>query len=155
MLGNRFFNSIRARNLNVSRGGYDPCGDLFKKRLKKLSSTDLMRDESKTQSGFGKKISNWVGRDEVYPTNVLHMATECAYKAHSAAFPVDLPFWFIKLFTEKEDIVLDPFGGSGTTALAERIYRGTSVAIDIQPNLLQRNARERLGIINRTLDVFE
>ena len=53
-----------------------------------------------------------------YPTNVLHLATECGNVNHSAAFPVTLPTWFIKLFTKEGDIVLDPFIGSGTTGVA-------------------------------------
>jgi len=93
-------------------------GDWAQKRLKKLSDTDKIRDESKVMSGFGKNISNWVGRKSAYPSNVLHMATECANVNHSAAFPVSLPSWFIKLFTKEGDIVLDPFMGSGTTAIA-------------------------------------
>ena len=110
-----------------------PIGDWSKNRLKNLSPKDLTRDESKTKSGFGKNISNWIGRDEVYPTNVLHMATECSYKGHSAVFPIDLPFWFIKLFSEKADFVLDPFAGSGTTALAARNLERHFVSIDIDP----------------------
>lgn len=38
-------------------------------------------------------------------------------KTHSATFPFGLPEWFIKLFTQGNDIVLDPFVGSGTTAI--------------------------------------
>lgn len=95
-----------------------PIGDWSKKRLSKLSATDRMRDESRVGSGFGKNVSNWVGKTSVYPTNVLHLATECANRGHSASFPVSLPTWFIKLFTEEEDVVLDPFIGSGTTAIA-------------------------------------
>lgn len=95
-----------------------PVGDWAKDRLSNLSDIDKQRDESKVGSGFGKNISNWVGRKKVYPHNVLHMATECSNKNHSAVFPIDLPTWFIKLFTDENDIVLDPFVGSGTTALA-------------------------------------
>lgn len=95
-----------------------PVGDWAKERLSKLSETDQKRDESKVGSGFGKNVSNWLGRDMVYPTNVIHLATECGNKNHSATFPVELPTWFIKLFTKPGDLVLDPFIGSGTTALA-------------------------------------
>jgi site-specific DNA-methyltransferase (adenine-specific) len=95
-----------------------PIGDWSKKRLSNLSETDLTRDESKVGSGFGKNVSNWLGRRLVYPTNVLHLATECANRGHSASFPLSLPTWFIKLFTQEGDIVLDPFMGSGTTAIA-------------------------------------
>ncbi len=95
-----------------------PIGDWSKKRLAKLSKTDLVRDESKVGSGFGKNVSNWLGKRFVYPTNVLHLATECANRGHSASFPISLPTWFIKLFSQEEAIVLDPFIGSGTTAIA-------------------------------------
>jgi len=95
-----------------------PMGDWAQKRLEKLSDTDRIRDESRSLSGFGKNVSHWLGKKYVYPTNVLHLATECSNRNHSAAFPVFLPAWFIKLFTEPGDVVLDPFIGSGTTALA-------------------------------------
>jgi site-specific DNA-methyltransferase (adenine-specific) len=95
-----------------------PMGNWAEKRLAKLSATDRIRDESRVGSGFGKNVSHWLGKGYVYPTNVLHLATECANRGHSASFPVSLPTWFIRLFTEKGDLVLDPFMGSGTTALA-------------------------------------
>jgi len=86
-----------------------PMGDWAKSRLKNLSDTDKRRDNSKVGSGFGKNISNWIDREKAYPTNVLHLATECNNKKHSAAFPEELPEWFIKLFTKEGDMVLDPF----------------------------------------------
>ena len=105
-------------------------GDWTDRRLTSLSETDKTRDESKVGSGFGKNISNWVGRKKAYPSNVLHMATECGNKAHSAAFPSALPEWFIKLFTKPGDMVLDPFMGSGTSLFVARSLRRSSVGID-------------------------
>lgn len=95
-----------------------PMGNWAQKRLEKLSNTDRIRDESRSLSGFGKNVSHWLGKNHVYPTNVLHLATECSNRNHCATFPISLPAWFIKLFTEQGDVVLDPFIGSGTTALA-------------------------------------
>jgi len=110
-----------------------PMGDWAKSRLKKLSETDKKRDESKVGSGFGKNISNWLNREMAYPTNVLHLATECSNKKHSAAFPEGLPEWFIKLFTQVGDTVLDPFMGSGTTNIvANRMHRN-SIGIELVP----------------------
>lgn len=110
-----------------------PMGNWAKTRLKKLSNTDKRRDESKVGSGFGKNISNWTTREKAFPTNVLHLSTECSNKKHSAAFPEELPKWFINLFTQPGDTVLDPFMGSGTTnLLAQRLDRN-SIGIELLP----------------------
>ena len=103
-----------------------PVGGWYDNRMRNLSETDRVRDESKVGSGFGKKVENWLGRDMVYPTNVLHRATECGNRQHSAVFPHWLPEWFIDLFTDPGDVVLDPFIGSGTTAFAA-LERGREV----------------------------
>ena len=110
-----------------------PMGSWSKTRLNKLSETDKTRDESKVGSGFGKNVSNWINRNMAYPTNVLHLATECNNKSHSAAFPEALPEWFIKLFTVEGDIVLDPFMGSGTTNIVANKLKRNSIGIDVLP----------------------
>jgi site-specific DNA-methyltransferase (adenine-specific)/site-specific DNA-methyltransferase (cytosine-N4-specific) len=110
-----------------------PMGAWAKTRLKNLSDTDKIRDNSKVGSGFGKNISNWLERDKAYPTNVLHLATECNNKNHSAAFPEELPEWFIKLFTKEQDTVLDPFMGSGTTLSVANRMKRNSIGIEIMP----------------------
>jgi DNA modification methylase len=114
-----------------------PMGDWAKTRLKNLSETDKRRDESKVLSGFGKNVSNWLGREKAYPTNVLHLATESSNRKHSATFPVELPTWFIKLFTQEGDVILDPFMGSGTTAVAAKLLGRDYVGMEILPEYIQ------------------
>ncbi len=114
-----------------------PIGDWAKNRLRNLSETDKKRDESKVGSGFGKNVSNWLNRSMVYPTNVVHLATECNNKKHSAAFPEGLPEWFIKLFTQVGDTVLDPFMGSGTTNIVANRLQRNSIGIELVPEYFE------------------
>lgn len=123
-----------------------PMGDWSKSRLRKLSDTDKTRDNSKVGSGFGKNISNWLEREKAYPNNVLHLATECNNKNHSAAFPEELPEWFIRLFTKEDDTVLDPFMGSGTTLIVANRMKRNSIGIDIIPEYCEM-VRKQLNAV--------
>ncbi|MCC7518253.1 MAG: site-specific DNA-methyltransferase [Verrucomicrobiae bacterium] len=110
-----------------------PMGDWKHKRLRSLGKNDVVRFASQVGSGFGKNVANWKNREKAFPSNVLHLATECGNKAHSAAFPKALPEWFIRLFTDPGDRVLDPFVGSGTTCVVARSLGRHSVGIDADP----------------------
>src|SRR6266487_5571249 len=127
-------------------------GSWAKSRLKNLSDTDKRRDNSRVGSGFGKNISNWVGKTTVYPNNVLHLPTESSNKQHSAVFPKELPEWFIKLFTQPGDLVLDPFLGSGTTCVAASELNRNSIGIEIKKEYydLAKSRVEKLFATIRT-----
>ena len=130
-----------------------PTGDWAKTRLKNLSETDKTRDNSKVGSGFGKNISNWIGRDMAYPSNVLHLATESGNKKHSAAFPKELPRWFIKLFTQPGDVVLDPFLGSGTTSVVSKEMARNSIGIEILEDYY-KIAKENIASVQNQLPLL-
>lgn len=113
------FHFTRSKKFKMYQGQVMvPRGRWAEKRLLYLSESDKKRNGNKTMSGFGRRVANWIDRKKVYPTNVLHLATESKNRNHSATFPVELPSWFIKLFTRQNQIVFDPFLGSGTTAVA-------------------------------------
>ena len=78
------------------------------------------------------------------------MATECNNKKHSAAFPDALPEWFIKLFTNEGDVVLDPFMGSGTTVIVAKRMGRSAIGIDIVPEYLEM-VRKKLELYKNTL----
>jgi len=114
-----------------------PIGEWAKSRLRKnngtekrtrdeMSKDDRKRRRSKSGSGLEREVANWLERNKVNPDNVIEEDLKQFApvvnndKNHSAAFPDKLPEWFIKLFTNKGDLVLDPFVGSGTTAKVAR-----------------------------------
>lgn len=53
-----------------------------------------------------------------------------------AAFPDEIPYRFIKLFSYKNEIVLDPYVGSGTTMKVARILNRHSVGYDIDSKMV-------------------
>lgn len=63
-----------------------------------------------------------VGQKFKIPDSVIRMRPEMARsivtKVHPAIFPVELPEFFIRTYSQIDDIVYDPFGGSGTTMVA-------------------------------------
>lgn len=63
---------------------------------------------------------------------------------HEAKFPLELPRRFIKLLTEPDDIVLDCFMGSGTTALAALSLERRYLGIELEEKYV-RLARQKIG----------
>jgi DNA modification methylase len=75
-----------------------------------------------------------ISKDEFleYTKSVWTFAAEPAMKVgHPAPFPVELPYRLIQLYTFEEEVVLDPFIGSGQSAIAaiktKRHYAGYDI----------------------------
>jgi site-specific DNA-methyltransferase (adenine-specific) len=76
--------------------------------------------------------------------SVWTMNPESAKKVkHPAPFPVELPFRLTQLYTFKGDVVLDPFMGSGSTAIAALKSERKYVGYDVDPEYI-RIAEERI-----------
>ncbi len=118
-------------------------GDWVTSRLAKLGENDLSRHNSANKSGFGRDLSRWVGKQTVLPPNVISAALVGKNKGHPAVFPVDLPAFFIKLLCPENGLVVDPFGGSGTTGIAALALSRRCVLIDNNQEYC-RVAKERL-----------
>ncbi len=71
---------------------------------------------------------------------------------HPAPFPVELPRRFIDLYTFEGELVLDPFMGSGTTAVAAVQSGRTYIGYDTDPEYVE-SARKRVAEAIRDRDV--
>ena len=115
-----------------------PTGDWTQKRLANLSPNDRTRQQSGTNPKMGRRMANWQGRERAYPSNVLHHPPVCHNTGHSAAFPAWLPEFFINLFSDPGDLVLDPFSGSGTTVKQALAMGRTPIGIDLQDGTMRQ-----------------
>jgi site-specific DNA-methyltransferase (adenine-specific) len=85
-------------------------------------------------SGQGRKRVQ-AGPDWVRPSTLLSFEPEFGPNPvrHPARFPLQLPTFFIKLLSKPGQLVLDPFGGTGTTALAAEQLARRWLVTEIDP----------------------
>lgn len=90
------------------------------------------------QAATGNPIS-WSGSSVTtttgiaLPGNVLRIGKSHEANRHEAAFPVALPAWFIRAFSDDGDTVFDPFMGSGTTLIAAHQEGRIGYGCEISP----------------------
>ena len=103
-----------------------------------------------SKDAFGRKNpekrASTISRDEFldFTKSVWTFPAESARKVgHPAPFPVELPRRFIQLYTFEGDVALDPFMGSGTTAVAALEAGRSYVGYDTDPAYCEL-ARERV-----------
>jgi DNA modification methylase len=75
-----------------------------------------------------QKVDGWAR-----PSNVIEAKAEGGQGDHSAPFPLALPDFFVKAFTDPGDVVFDPFSGSGTTMIAAMKNGRSCYGVEISP----------------------
>ena len=105
----------------------------------------LVFSKGKFSRNSGNRVST-ISREEFleYTKSVWTFAPESAKRVgHPAPFPVELPRRCILLYTFMDEVVLDPFCGVGTTAVAAAQLGRHFVCLDNDPNYVEK-ARTRL-----------
>lgn len=95
-----------------------------------------------------RRIFNPLGKN---PGDCLHFPFEPSKEKHFAMFPSSIPEFFIRCGSPKNGIVLDPFVGSGTTALAAIKLKRKFIGFDLNPNycrLAERRIKQFTGGLN-------
>lgn len=67
----------------------------------------------------------------------IRLCAERGLKPHPARFPAALPEFFMKLLTDPDDVVLDPFAGSNTTGAVAEALRRRWLAFELEPKYVE------------------
>jgi site-specific DNA-methyltransferase (adenine-specific) len=97
-------------------------------------------------------------RDEFlcYTESVWRIRVESATKiGHPAPYPVELPLRAIKLYSFKNDLILDPFMGSGSTAVAALKAGRRYVGYELNPDYIQIAQRRIQEFHDNSFDMYE
>ena len=102
----------------------------------------------------GSKISDMSKEEFMEWTNGLWTFPGESKKriGHPAPFPRELPYRAIKLFSYQDDIVFDPFVGSGTTIIEAANQRRFGIGVEIDENYCHL-AKKRIAEVTYSLDI--
>ena len=132
-------------------GSYPSKDDWLK--LKKLLNFDDTYDKQLTTINIksGLKQNHPLGRNK---RNVWTVTTKPCKEAHFATFPKDLIEPCIKAGCQEGGVVLDPFGGSGTTGIVAALNNRNAILIELNQNYID-NANKRIdkevGLFNENI----
>jgi len=91
----------------------------------------------KTHSGFisgsARSKSGLALPSNVVVANSSAAQTDTGAVKHDATFPVGLPEFFIRAFSDPDDVIFDPFMGSGTTMIAAAKHGRVALGTEISP----------------------
>jgi DNA modification methylase len=96
-------------------------------------------------------MSKRITGDLVRPSNVITMPASSLNIGHPAVYPIGLPEFFIRLMTKEGDVVVDPFLGSGTTALAA-VRRGRQYLGIERSEEYIRLAESRIAALSKEME---
>lgn len=124
--------------------GMLPCGAyvtlehewilIFRKGSKRSYKTPSEKKERRESSFFWEERNIWFS-DIWELKGVKQKMDKSPSRERNASFPLELPFRLINMFSQRGDVVLDPFIGLGTTTIAAILCERNSVGYEIDLNL--------------------
>ena len=109
---------------------------IFRKGSKRIFKTKSEKLKRKESSFFWEERNNWFS--DVWDLKGTKQKIENSNtRNRSAAFPFELPYRLINMYTLQGDTVLDPFLGTGTTTFAAITLNRNSIGYEIDPIILK------------------
>jgi len=136
--------------------GMLPCGAyvtlehewilIFRKGGKRVYKTVEAKESRRESSFFWEERNVWFS-DIWEIKGVKQTIDKAPSRERNASYPLEIPSRLINMYSQKGDVVLDPFMGLGTTAIAAIINERNSVGFEIDP-LLKPLLKEILNSID-------
>jgi modification methylase len=116
---------------------------IFRKNLKREFGKKTEKEIRRESAFFWEERNVWFSDIWEIKGASQNMGSESS-RQRSGAFPFELAYRLINMFSIKGDFILDPFVGTGTTTLAAMVSCRNSMGVEIDPNFVQ--------IINNRID---
>ncbi len=121
---------------------------ILRKGNKKEFKTDKEKQIRRESSFFWEERNVWFSDVWTDLKGTTQNLFDKKVRNRSAAFPFELPYRLITMFSVKEDLVLDPFLGIGTTIYAAMASGRNSVGYEIDENFKEVIISEISGVVN-------
>lgn len=106
---------------------------IFRKGDKRVFKSELEKLERRKSAYFWEERNVWFS--DIWDFKGVKQRLENTNgRERSAAFPIELPYRLINMFSLRNDTILDPFVGTGTTTLASIISQRNSIGYEIDDN---------------------
>lgn len=112
---------------------------VFRKKGKRNPVSLKIKEKSEVSKEFIREFTK-----PIWFISPISAKRKAALSGHPAVFPEEIPARFIRAYTFVNDIVLDPFCGSGTTCLAAKKLERNYIGIDLKPAYC-RMSRHRIA----------
>jgi len=108
---------------------------IFRKAEKRSFNKEQEKANRQASSYFWEERNSWFS-DLWDIKGTSQKLTKDLIRTRSAAYPFEVPYRLINMFSVKGDVVLDPFVGTGTTTLAAIATQRNSIGVDIDGNFI-------------------
>jgi len=126
---------------NRFKNGFEPVYHFAKtakikfrpKAVSSDSSGSAMGGSNKAMGNYYNTAEKVVEWENALPSNLLPTFGNATGWGQAAAYPIGLPNFFIRAFSDEGDWIYDPFAGSGSTAVAAHINNRPSIMVEKLP----------------------
>lgn len=107
---------------------------IFRKGEKRAFTTESEKERRRESAYFWEERNEWFS-DLWQLTGVRQSLGGGEVRSRSGAYPLELAYRLIQMFSLKEDRVLDPFAGTGTTLAAAAACGRNSIHVELERDL--------------------